>query len=245
MNWVDAVLSTLAGLTAAFINSAVGSGALAAFPVLLFQGLSPQKIVMALTVGLAPGTIAGAIGYREELRSLGSEAWKLVPASACGGALGAALLITMPMDAFNVVVPWLIGISVVLLLLQPRLRVLQVQRSLPPWLLHVLVLGLGVYGALLGAGQGILALVLLVIVGLNLQVANSVKNLVLASTNVVSAVIIILSAPINLLLCVCISLGAMIGGLGGSRVARRLPDAVLRTGVAVIAVMTILQMVLS
>ncbi|MFE4583456.1 TSUP family transporter, partial [Streptomyces chartreusis] len=57
-----------AGAAAGAVNAAVGSGTLITFPVLLATGLPPVTATVSNALGLIPGSISGAIGYRRELR---------------------------------------------------------------------------------------------------------------------------------------------------------------------------------
>ena len=54
-------------MAAGTINTIVGSGSLITFPTLLLLGYPPLVANVSNTVGLVPGTISGAIGYRREL----------------------------------------------------------------------------------------------------------------------------------------------------------------------------------
>ena len=56
-----------AGFAAGGINSVVGSGTLVTFPVLLAVGLPPVTATVSNSLGLVPGNLTGAIGYRREL----------------------------------------------------------------------------------------------------------------------------------------------------------------------------------
>jgi uncharacterized protein len=56
-----------AGVAAGAINTLVGSGTLITFPVLLAFGYSPVTANVSNTIGLVPGSVAGAVGYRREL----------------------------------------------------------------------------------------------------------------------------------------------------------------------------------
>ena len=53
-----------AGVSAGAINTVVGSGTLITFPVLLATGLPPVTATVSNALGLIPGSISGAIGYR-------------------------------------------------------------------------------------------------------------------------------------------------------------------------------------
>ena len=68
MTPLDAAAVAAAGLAAGAINTIVGSGSLITFPTLLAVGYSPVVANVSNTVGLVPGSVSGAIGYRRELR---------------------------------------------------------------------------------------------------------------------------------------------------------------------------------
>ncbi len=53
-----------AGFAAGGINAVVGSGTLVTFPVLLAVGLPPVTATISNSLGLVPGNLAGAVGYR-------------------------------------------------------------------------------------------------------------------------------------------------------------------------------------
>ena len=55
-----------AGIVAGTINTVVGSGTLFTFPVLLAVGYAPVTANVSNTVGLVPGSVSGAIGYRRD-----------------------------------------------------------------------------------------------------------------------------------------------------------------------------------
>ena len=68
MTWFEALFVFVAGMGAGTINAVVGSGTLLTFPALLAVGIPPVLANVSNTIGLAPGTAAGAIGYRRELQ---------------------------------------------------------------------------------------------------------------------------------------------------------------------------------
>ena len=67
MTLFEAVAILLAGVAAGTINTVVGSGTLITFPTLLAFGVPPVTANVSNTIGLVPGTLSGAIGYRREL----------------------------------------------------------------------------------------------------------------------------------------------------------------------------------
>lgn len=110
-----------AGIGAGTINTIVGSGTLITFPVLLATGLPPVTANVSNTLGLVPGSISGAIGYRKELQGQRSRIIRLGAVSLVGGLAGAILLLTLPSDSFDTIVPVLIGLALVLVVFQPKL----------------------------------------------------------------------------------------------------------------------------
>ena len=78
--------------------------------MLLAFGYAPVVANVSNTIGLVPGSVAGAIGYRRELRGPGRRASRtLACATGAGAATGATLLLTLPPSAFKAIVPAFIG----------------------------------------------------------------------------------------------------------------------------------------
>jgi uncharacterized membrane protein YfcA len=237
-------------LAAGTINTVVGSGTLITFPVLLAFGYAPVTANVTNTLGLVPGSAAGAYGYRQELEGQWRRTGRLACASLLGGVTGAVALLELPASAFKAIVPVFIGVALVLVLVQPRLSIWLAERGAEPthhagWVVMASVFLTGVYGGYFGAAQGIL---LLAILGLglpeSLQRINAVKNVLAGLVNLVAAVIFVFVAHIAWDAAALIAVGATAGGVLGARVGRRLPPAVLRGVVVVVGLSAILQLLL-
>ncbi len=111
-----------AGIVAGTINTVVGSGTLFTFPVLLGFGYAPVVANVSNTIGLVPGSAAGAFGYRRELAGQRRRLMPLALASILGGIAGAVLLLSLPPSAFKAIVPAFIAIALVLIIAQPRMN---------------------------------------------------------------------------------------------------------------------------
>jgi uncharacterized membrane protein YfcA len=122
VEFYEIVLILLAGVGAGAINAAVGSGTLITFPALVAFGVPPVSATMSNALGLVPGNIASSFGYREEIRGQGKRLLKLLPASLLGSLVGAYLLLHLPDDTFESVVPVLILVALVLVIGQPMLQ---------------------------------------------------------------------------------------------------------------------------
>lgn len=119
---LEIVLVLLAGVAAGGINAVVGSGTLVTFPALVAFGVPPVVATMSNAVGLVPGNVTGALGYREELRGQGKRVLQLIPASLLGALTGAYLLLHLPEDAFQSIVPVLLILALVMVVTQPALQ---------------------------------------------------------------------------------------------------------------------------
>jgi uncharacterized membrane protein YfcA len=233
-------------VAAGTINTVVGSGTLVTFPVLLSVGYDPVTANVSNTIGLVPGSVSGAIGYREELRGQRSRAVRLAAASLAGGIVGAVLLLVLPEDAFEAIVPAFIVIALVLIVFQKRLsaRITARRGSVTggPWTFAG-VFAAGVYGGYFGAAQGILLIsILSLTLDEALQRINALKNVLAALVNGVAGIVFILVADVAWEAVGLIAAGAVVGGVLGSRYGRRLPDPALRAFIVVVGIVAIVNL---
>jgi uncharacterized membrane protein YfcA len=242
---LEAAAILLAGLAAGLINTVVGSGTLITFPTLVALGVPPVTANVSNTVGLVPGSISGAVGYRRELRGQRARAVRLGLASLVGGLAGALALLVLPEEAFAAIVPALILLGLVLVVFQPRISAWVARRhdaagGLPEngaWWVRPAVLLAGVYGGYFGAAQGVLLMAILGIgVDEPLQRLNAVKNVLAAVVNGVAGILFIVVADVDWRIVGLIGVGAVIGGQLGATVGRRLPATVLRVVIVVVGV---------
>lgn len=251
MTPLEVVAVLAAGAAAGAINAVVGSGTLITFPVLLALGYGPVVANVSNTLGLVPGSVSGAIGYRAELAGQRSRVVRLAGVAVVGGLAGSVLLLTLPDAAFEAIVPALVGLALVLVVVQPRLsRWLDARRSTPrardggPGLLAGM-LGASVYGGYFGAAQGILYLAALgIALDDELQRLNGLKNVLAAIVNGVAAVVFIVVAPVAWLPAGLIAVSSIVGAQAGAKVGRRLPPAVLRGVIVAVGLAAIAQLVL-
>ena len=249
--WQYAVIA-VAGMLAGMINAVVGSGTLITFPVLLAFHYPPVVANVSNGLGLVPGSVAGAYGYRRELEGQRPRLIKLGIASALGAIVGAVLLLKLPADAFQAVVPVLIVIALVLVVIQPWLA-RRVAARRPEghsgdggFLLLLGIFGTGVYGGYFGAAQGVIAIGIMgVLLNESMQRINASKNVLTALANLVSGVVFIVVAHVAWIAVGLIAVGSMIGGLIGARIGRKLPPIALRAVIVVVGLVAIGKLVLT
>lgn len=250
----EALAVFAAGIGAGTINTIVGSGTLITFPVLLATGLPPITANVSNALGLVPGSISGAIGYRRELKGQKARIIRLGGVALLGGLVGAVLLLALPSQAFDAIVPVLIGLALVLVLFQPRIsaavkrRREQTGTEADPDGGPVLLVGLflaSMYGGYFGAAQGVLYLSLMgLLLHDTLQRINAVKNILGALVNGVAAVFFLFVAEFDWTAVLLIAVGSTLGGQIGAKVGRRLPPSVLRGVIIAVGFVAILQLTL-
>jgi uncharacterized membrane protein YfcA len=249
MSLWEALAVLAAGIGAGTINAVVGSGTLISFPALLAVGYSPITANVSNALGLVPGSLSGAYGYRRELRGQKRRIVRYGIASLIGGAAGAALLFVLPAAAFEAIVPVMIALALVLVVAQPRLarwladRRRQERHPDGGRATAALALGSGVYGGYFGAAQGIL---LLAIFGLalddDLQRVNALKNVLAMLVNLVAGVVFLFVADVAWEAVGLLAAGSAAGGQLGSHIGRRLPPAILRAVIVAVGVTAIVRL---
>jgi uncharacterized protein len=245
-----------AGFAAGGINAVVGSGTLVTFPVLLAVGLPPVTATVTNSLGLVSGNLAGAIGYRRELRGQRWLLFRLLPASVLGALTGAFLLLHLPPSAFEAIVPALIALAVVLVAVQPLLqRALARRRTsgtgdptpfrIGPGRLVGLLAGAyatGTYGGYFAASQGVLQIGIFgLLLPEPIQRLNALKNVLTMAVNGVAATAYVIVAPdrVHWGAAALVAVGSLAGGFVGSSFGRRLPAVVLRTAIVVLGLTAI------
>ncbi len=235
----DAVLLLVAGVLGGLAGSIAGLASLTTYPALLAVGLEPLTANITNTVSLVFGSIGSITGSKPELTGQGRRLRPMIVAGGIGGVAGAALLLLTPGEAFELVVPWLIGFAAVAILVRRPLIDVAIAdahhagRVVPAKVLVALGL-IGVYAGYFGAGAGVLLLALLLFVfGEPMARMNASKNVILGVANGIAAVGMVLFGDVRWAAVPPLALGTFIGGRLGPVIVRRLPERPFRIGIAV------------
>src|SRR3954454_13505759 len=122
LSWWDVALLFVAGIGGGLAGSIAGLASVATYPALLLVGLPPVTANVTNTVALVFNGIGSVSGSLPELQGQRAELTRLMPIAAVGGAAGAALLLSIPAEGFEKVVPILLGVSAILIALPRRQR---------------------------------------------------------------------------------------------------------------------------
>jgi hypothetical protein len=255
LSFVLAVLA--AGFGAGFVLTAVGAGSLVSFPILIGTGLSPLVANVCNNVGLVPGGLTGAFGFRRELAGHRQLVVRVAITSAVGALLGGALLLALPPGAFDAVVPFLVLVSATLVGLGPFISaavkrraagrgiVLSYRERMGPGLTGLSTL-VGVYGGYFGAAQGVLLVAFLALgLDVDLRAVNGLKNVAVLSANLAATVVFVFFAPLDWTVVGLLAVGSLVGGWLGAHLGRRLPPTVFRALVVVFGYLVGIRLLVS
>jgi len=240
-----------AAFTAGAINSIAGGGTLITFPVLIWLGLDPKVANGTSTVALWPGLFGGLFGYRRELANSSPILIRLGLTSIIGGAVGAWLLIRTPSPVFAYLVPFLILFATVLFMFQgvinKRLRLGSLEdKPTRLWWTGAIVFQFfsSMYGGYFGAGNGILMLAAMGLLGLNeLHRANGIKNFLGICINSIAVVSFAWAGLVVWHDALIMACGALAGGYFGASMAMRIGQIWVRRGVVVIGLIIFVAMI--
>src|SRR2546423_6701813 len=196
MSLIQALIMCAAAFCAGVVNSIAGGGTLITFPALIWLGLDAKVANATSTVALWPGLMGSLWGYRREMESSRPYLIRLGLVSLAGGVVGTVLLIATPTLIFARLVPYLILFATVLFTLQePVSRWLKLHPSgtdpQTRWWIGAMILQFmaAIYGAYFGAGNGILILAVLGLLGLNdIHLANGIKTFLAIALNSVAVI---------------------------------------------------------
>jgi uncharacterized membrane protein YfcA len=230
-----------AGLAAGLVNAVAGGGSLLVFPALLAVGLPPLQANVTNSVAQWPGFLGLVLGGREELEGQRGRIGSLTTVAVAGSLLGCLLLLALPGSVFDTVVPVLVLLASLLLAAQPRLKRLAGNPGPDapdrPALLLPLVFLAAVYGGYFGGAMGVILIAVLALgTHERLVRVNALKGVLSLIIATVTVVVFSIAAPVDWPAVLVLAPATLVGGYFGARVARRLPEGVLRWSVVTLGI---------
>ncbi len=224
-------------LVAGAVNALAGGGSLLSYPTMVAVGLGPVSANVSNTLALWPGYASGAATLRRRVSEADARLPAFVSAAVVGSALGTVLLLAGDPDTFEAVVPFLV-ILAALLLAVPERWLERLRNSPRAGGVPVAVLGVGIasiYGSYFGGGLGVIMLAVLnAFVGTDLRGLNAVKAVLSLVINTVALVAFVGFGPVTWWAVAVGGPAALVGGIGGARLADRVDASALRRVVVVL-----------
>ncbi|MGR9099901.1 MAG: sulfite exporter TauE/SafE family protein [Gammaproteobacteria bacterium] len=226
----------LAGVIAGLCNAIAGGGTFFSFPVFIAAGIPPAVANASNAVSVWPGHALAIVGYRRELGLFFDKKGGSLIIALAGGAAGGVLLAVVGNDGFSRLIPFLILFATVLFAfgrkLNEKIAALNLRfrhsgtRRAFSVAFEFLV---AVYGGFFGAGLGVMLMAWLQMLGRgDMHANNAVKNLLGAAITSVAVVVFVALDMVSWPHTAIAFAGSMIGGLWGGRVARKIPERLLR-----------------
>lgn len=226
---------TVAAFVAGVLNAVAGGGSFLLFPAMLGMRMLPVQANATNTVALWPGQLTAVAAYREDIRSNRRLAWPMALAGLLGGAVGAYVLLHTPQMTFLHLVPWLLLVSALIFAVSgPVSRWLDERKSTasgPPHRFAVFLATIAVcfYIGYFGAGAGFLLMTMLSLCGYqDIQAINALKMVATTAANGIACIIFMAGGQIVWHYCLLAMVVCAIGGYTSARLARRVPQSVLR-----------------
>jgi uncharacterized protein len=231
----EAAFLGVSGVVAGTASAAGAIGSLISYPVLLAVGISPLAANVTNSVSVVGIGVGSTLGSRPELQGTGRRLLRWAGIACVGTAGGVALLLLTPAGFFGWIVPFLIAMTAVLLLLQPRISAWRQTRPTTGHRRQLLIglTAVSIYNGYFGAASGVMTLALfLLTVEPHLVRANALKNALLGISDIVAAVLFAVFGPVHWSAAIPLALGFGLGGVIGPRITRRVPADLLRKVIA-------------
>ncbi len=246
---MEIILLLSAGILAGAINSLAGGGSFILFPALLLAGVPPIIANATNTFASMPGYVSGAIGFWADVKKHKDRLIPYILAAIIGGFLGAELLLRISDAQFIIVVPWLMGIAVILFAYGEKINSWVSARSSgettakligSAFLLLLLTL-VCLYGGFFNAGLGIILLAFFALAGIkDIHSMNGLKLLLSAIVSLIAVIRFILSNSIAWQEGIIAFVGTMIGGYIAARLAHLIARNILRAGIIIYGVVLVI-----
>jgi hypothetical protein len=230
-------LLAAAGFAGGIITAIVGAASLITFPAMLAAGLPPVLASASNSVAMTPANFVAAwVDYRR-LPKRRQAFSRVIAISAVGSAIGAFLLMFTPERSFTLLVPLLIGLATMIFAFAGALRGWIFRHGDDPALHSAradriglfLLAPVTVYAGYFGAGTSVMLLAILSLgPATDFRSVNALKNLLSGISGVVAVTIFIVANMVVWPQTLAMGAGGIAGGYVGGRLARIVPERVIR-----------------
>jgi uncharacterized membrane protein YfcA len=238
----------VAAFLAGVLNAVAGGGSFLLFPAMLSTGMQPVQANATNTVALWPGQVTSVAAYWDDIRKNRRLALPMGFAGLLGGTAGALVLLSTPQNTFMHLVPWLLLVAATIFALSRPVtrwidRIKAARRRDPAAAAHpprrtLVFISTAIvcfYIGYFGAGAGFLIITLLSLFGFeDLNEINALKVVSTTMANGIAFLIFVIGREVEWRYCLLAMIACAIGGYMSARLARMVPQTVLRGTVIVI-----------
>lgn len=220
MTGISGIFLTIAiGFLVGTINGLAGGASLISYPFMLALGLHPVDAAVTNSIGISSANFFAIRSGKFKGKHLLRTYRTLILISVVGTIIGATLLLTLPSQVFEHLVPFLLfGATLTLLI---PIKVVRKKRDE-----HFEKIGIGasgLYCGYFGPGQGVMVIALLARnPDKDPSTLNSAKNIIVGVTSLASNIIYAFSGRVHWGLVAALFIGSSLGGILGGRWASRM-----------------------
>ncbi|WP_194152320.1 sulfite exporter TauE/SafE family protein [Muricoccus nepalensis] len=231
MTLETALVMLAAGFFAGTLNAAAGGGSFVSIPAMIFVGLPSVTANASSTVALVPGTLASAWAWRHDFQTLhGIRLPVLLLISLAGGLAGALLLLATTQRAFDGALPWLLLVGTLAFAFgRPLGAALRQRVRIGRGAVLAAQVVLSVYAGYFGGGVGIMMMATWGLLGdIDIKAMSALRTVLVSVANLVAVACFVVAGSVHWPETLVMLVSAIVGGYAGARLARRVPDRVLR-----------------
>lgn len=220
-----------AGIWAGAQNALAGGGSFITLPALMLTGLNPLAANVTSTVALFPAQVATGWTGRALVSDVGKLRFRILfVISLVGGVVGAFLLLHTPTRVFARLVPWLVLFATAVFAWGSFLRKPRPEGEVGLGAKGAALVQfvIAIYGGYFGGGIGFLMMAALTLAGLSARWAASTKNVLAAVMNAAAVAVFVFSPNVVWLQMAVLSAGAIVGGVSGALLLKRVNERILR-----------------
>lgn len=219
------ILLTTSGLTAGFINAVSGGGSMLTLPALIFIGLPPSLANGSNRVAVVVQNIAALATYHQLKITNHRLAFSLALPTIVGAFLGALVSIRLDDTQFRTILGIVLLLLIGPVLAEPQLNTRFANRQhafRESWGLWAVFFVIGIYSGFLQVAAGLFFLLVLSLLGgMNLVLANSIKVTAMLCTTATALLVFVADNKVawgpGLLLAAANAFGAWLGARWGVR----------------------------
>ncbi len=226
-----------AGLLAGMMNAMAGAGSFVSIPALIAVGVPSVQANASSTVALLPGSMTSAWVYRDGLGPIGAvPLGSLVIVTLIGGVLGALLLLWTPARAFDVILPWLLLVALLVLTFGRGIgNWLRRHGRIGPVTILAVQFALGIYGGYFGGAVGLMMMAMWGLLGDgDIKSLNAPRTFLVSAANLTAVLTFIAAQAVHWPETIVMLVASIIGGYLGARLGRLAPPEVVRQGTLVL-----------
>lgn len=229
----EVALLICGGFAAGVVNTMAGGGSALTVPLLVLAGVPGNQANGSNRVGVLTSNGAAFAAFRRAgIDGLRGATPILVP-TVVGSLIGSYGISQLTDETFEKVFGFLLIPIIVLTIFKPKPSI-----GSDPWPTGVTVaafLGIGMYGGAFQAGVGLVMLAALTRAGYDLVTANSVKVMINLVVTCIALPVFVFQRQVVWLPAIVLSVGFLVGGWTGAKIAVRGGERVVRVFMVIAA----------